>query len=346
MSQTYHSYWRCPSNIAIVKYWGKKPEQIPMNASLSLTLSQSNTEVRATLSPKSTSESVALSYFFEGNRNELFEAKFSKYLEAHSASFPFLKDFQLEIHSKNSFPHSTGIASSASAFGGLALVLCDLFEQTQGQKISGNWLQTASHFARLGSGSACRSVFPNWAQWGKTDGQPESSDLFALPINKVHTNFMDMRDTILVVDDQPKKVSSTAGHALMNKHPYALSRFQQANSRVDELTHILQSGDLDAFVQLTESEALTLHAMMMTSSDYYLLMRPNTILVIEKIFEFREQSGIPICFTLDAGPNIHLLYPAQYEVGVKKFINEVLSNCAKSIIFDRGGNGPEQIISD
>lgn len=346
MSETYHSNWRCPSNIAIVKYWGKKPGQIPMNASISLTLSQSHTEVIAKLLPKKTNQQIALSYFFEGKRNDLFEAKFSKYLEAQSDFFPFLKDFQLEIHSKNSFPHSTGIASSASAFGGLAIVLCDLYEKTQGQAISENWLQTASNFARLGSGSACRSIFPNWAQWGKTEGQPESSNLFALPIVKVHPIFLDLRDTILIVDDEPKRVSSTAGHALMNNHPYAQARFQHANHRVDELAKILETGNLEDFVRITESEALTLHAMMMTSSDYYLLMRPNTILVIEKILKCREQTGIPICFTLDAGPNIHLLYPGQYEQSVNNFIDKELRNCAKSLIFDRAGNGPEQIISN
>lgn len=346
MTETYHSNWRCPSNIAIVKYWGKTAGQIPMNASISLTLSQSHTEVRATLLPKKAHQKIALSYFFEGKRNELFEAKFSKYLEAQIEFFPFLRDFQLEIQSKNSFPHSTGIASSASSFGGLALVLCDLYEKTQGQAISKNWLQTASTFARLGSGSACRSIFPNWAQWGKTEGQPESSNLYALPILKVHQNFLDMRDTILVVDDEPKKVSSTAGHALMNQHVYAQARFQQANNRVIELAKILQTGRLEDFVRITESEALTLHAMMMTSSEYYLLMRPNTILVIEKIFRYREQTGIPICFTLDAGPNVHLLYPGTYEESVKNFIDNELRNCVKSFIFDRAGNGPEQLISN
>jgi diphosphomevalonate decarboxylase len=155
-----------------------------------------------------------------------------------------------------------------------------------------------------------------------------------------------MRDTILVVDDQPKKVSSTAGHALMNDHVYAEARFRQANQRVDELTKILQTGDLKAFVKITESEALTLHAMMMTSDDYYLLMRPNTIQVIEKIFEFREQNDIPVCFTLDAGPNIHMLYPARYEQTLKKFIDKELSIYAKSIIFDRAGKGPVKLNSN
>jgi diphosphomevalonate decarboxylase len=83
--------------------------------------------------------------------------------------------------------------------------------------------------------------------------------------------------------------------------------------------------------------------MMMTSADYYLLMRPNTIAVIEKIFAFREQSKVPICFTLDAGPNIHLLYPEVYKTEVENFIRHELSDLVKSIIFDRVGQGPKKL---
>ena len=343
MTQIFSSHWRCPSNIAIVKYWGKKDEQIPCNASLSLTLSESYTELKAALTEKKNEQEIELEYYFEGERKEAFEQRMLKYLNKHEASFPFLKEYCLVLESTNSFPHSTGIASSASAFGALALVLVDLYEQTQGKKISDEVLQTASEFARLGSGSACRSLFPNWAQWGRAAQDALGSDRHAVQISEVHEVFHNMHDAILVVDDEPKKVSSTAGHALMNGHPYAEQRFLQANERVMQLREILRSGDLEGFVQITESEALTLHAMMMTSSDYYLLMRPNTIAVIEKIFAFREQTNIPLCFTLDAGPNIHLLYPEIHKLDVENFIREQISILVKSIIFDRAGRGPKQL---
>jgi len=343
MTKEYNSHWRCPSNIAIVKYWGKKEHQIPCNASLSLTLSASFTELKARLEEKPAGKSVSLAYYFENERNALFELRVKTYLDKHIDAFPFLLTHHLTLESTNSFPHSTGIASSASAFGALALVLCDFFEQTQGSQISSNWLQTASSFARLGSGSACRSLYPEWSQWGNGEAA-FGNDLFAEPIEDVHPDFQNMRDAILVVDAEPKKVSSTAGHALMNNHPYASERFLQANNRVNELREILKNGNLDAFVKLTESEALTLHAMMMTSKDYYLLMRPNTITVIEKIFAFREQSGVPMCFTLDAGPNIHLLYPDKYREEAENFIERQLTASVKSVIFDRAGKGPEKLI--
>jgi diphosphomevalonate decarboxylase len=340
MTNTYNSHWRCPSNIAIVKYWGKKEEQIPCNASLSLTLSQSYTELNARLEEKTNDVDVSLTYYFEGERNEAFEARILKFLTKHQADFPFFKTHHLVLESSNSFPHSTGIASSASAFGALALVLCDFYQQTQGLPISDNWLQSASNYARLGSGSACRSLFPAWAQWGAIDSDANSSNHYAIPITDVHPNFSEMHDAILVVDDEPKKVSSSAGHGLMNNHAYADARFVQANERVELLREILKSGDMQQFIALTESEALTLHAMMMTSSDYYLLMRPNTIAIIEKIFAFREQTQVPVCFTLDAGPNIHLLYPGVHKIEVENFIEHELSDLVKSIIFDRAEQGP------
>lgn len=343
MNILFSSSWRCPSNIAIVKYWGKKDDQIPCNASLSLTLSESYTELKAILSDKKEKEEVELAYYFEGERNTSFEQRVLKYLVKHKKHFPFLLKYRLVLESTNSFPHSTGIASSASAFGALSLILADLFEQTEGKAISENWLETASGFARLGSGSACRSLYPNWAQWGKATNDALGSDLHAVPVEEVHEVFHNMHDAILVVDDEPKKVSSTAGHALMNGHPYAQERFKQANDRVMQLREILKSGDIQGFVEITESEALTLHAMMMTSKDYYLLMRPNTIAVIEKIFAFREQTQVPLCFTLDAGPNIHLLYPERYKLEVENFIREQISVLVKSIIFDRAGNGPKQL---
>lgn len=343
MTNKYISHWRCPSNIAIVKYWGKKKDQIPCNASLSLTLSESYTTLNARLEEKAVDADIALTYYFEGARNEAFEARILKFLTKHQAAFPFLQTHHLVLESSNSFPHSTGIASSASAFGALALVLCDFYEQTQGKPISDNWMLTASNYARLGSGSACRSLFQAWAQWGAIDSDANSSNFHAIPITDVHPNFSDMQDAVLIVDDEPKKVSSSAGHGLMNSHAYADARFIQANERVEQLRNILKTGDLDKFITLTESEALTLHAMMMTSGDYYLLMRPNTIAVIEKIFAFREQTKVPVCFTLDAGPNIHLLYPGAHKAEVENFIRHELSVLVKSIIFDHVGQGPVKL---
>ena len=328
--------WRCPSNIAIVKYWGKKDNQIPCNASLSMTLSQAYTETTLTFSNKKTVGEIEMDYYFEGKKHLSFEERIKKYLKDQHGYFPILEHHAIKIESQNSFPHSAGIASSASAFGALALALLDASGTGTKDK---EFLKRASQLARLGSGSACRSVYGGYSVWGYVDSVPGSSDEFATPLADVHDNFKKLHDAIIIVDDRAKAVSSSLGHSLMKGHPYAETRFKQANSRVADLVKILGAGDYESFIKLAESEALTLHAMMMTSSDYYLLLKPGSLVAIDKIQAFRRDTNIPICFTLDAGPNLHVLYPDAYRDKVEDFLKFSFDN----IIFDTIGTGPEKL---
>lgn len=342
--ESQHTFsWKCPSNIAIVKYWGKKPNQIPCNSSVSMTLTHSFTETTLELLEKKTTEDIELDYFFENQRNTHFENRIQKYLGEQQNHFPFLKDYGLRIHSTNSFPHSAGIASSASAFGALALNLLDAVQEISGQNRA-NFIQEASNLARLGSGSACRSLFPGFAVWGENKSMPTSSDVYATGVSDIHPNFRKMHDAILIVESEPKKVSSSAGHSLMKGHPYAETRFTQANERTSQLLEVLAKGDFEKFIDITESEALTLHAMMMTSGSHYMLMKPATIEVIEKVVDFRMETNIPVCFTLDAGPNVHVLYADTDKVQVENFLNNALDGSVNEIIFDALGKGPERLL--
>ena len=126
-----------------------------------------------------------------------------------------------------------------------------------------------------------------------------------------------------------KKVSSTLGHALMQDHPFATQRFEQAHKNLGEFKRVLIAGDLERFIDLVESEALCLHAMMMTSNPHFVLMQPNTLSIIEKVEDFRLQTQLPICFTLDAGANVHLLYPLQHRIPIMDFIREAWLSIVK-----------------
>ena len=340
--------WQSPSNIAIVKYWGKYGNQYPQNPSLSFTLSKAVTQTTVICTPRTPKPNVPVSaaFTFHGQPNEKFAAKINRYLELVEASFPFLRVAHLQIDSVNSFPHSSGIASSASGMSALALCLCSLQVHFQPDSELHNpeiFLQTASYFARLGSGSACRSVYPQAAVWGQCNFLPGSSPDFAVPYQPyLHPVFHNFADTILLVSSAEKSVSSRAGHNLMNGNPFAPVRYEQANRHLQQLHSILQSGDLQAFIDLTELEALSLHALMMTSSPSFLLMRPNTLEVIERIRRFRQETGCPICFTLDAGPNVHVLYPQEAAQQAAAFINEQLLPLCENerCIWDMAGNGP------
>jgi diphosphomevalonate decarboxylase len=114
----------------------------------------------------------------------------------------------------------------------------------------------------------------------------------------------------------------------MHNHPYASQRFVQANTQLAALMPVLKSGNLDDFIPIVEKEALDLHAMMMTSNPYFILMQPNTLHIINAVWKFRAETEIPICFTLDAGANVHLLYPSNVADSVKAFIaSELLQFC-------------------
>ena len=333
--------WRSPSNIALVKYWGKRGKQLPQNPSISFTLSECRTETSVAFEK---ADRFGFKFFFEGQENSAFGAKIEKFLLDYQVFFPFINQLSLKVESRNTFPHSSGIASSASSMSAFVLCLLEIENQIVGKQFD---YQKASYFSRLASGSAARSVYPKMALWGATDCYKGSSDEFAVPLeNDIHPVFKTYRDSILIVSGEAKSVSSRAGHGLMEENPYAPARYAQANENIKNLLAALSSGDLDTFINITESEALQLHALMMCSNPSFILMKPNTLRIIEEVRSFRNDTKIPLCFTLDAGPNVHLLYPENEEKKVEKFIkNELVTYCNQARwIADHVGIGPKNLL--
>ena len=318
--------WEAPSNIALVKYWGKHGMQIPANPSISLTLSHAKTTTRVAFKKKNPStRELQFEFFFEGKRKADFEPKIRQFFERALPYLPYLPHYEWRIESGNSFPHSSGIASSASAMAALSLCLLSIEKMGNPGMSSSYFKQKASFLARLGSGSAARSIEGPLMQWGEDPHWEDSSDLFAtVAKDDIHPVFRTYRDTILLVHQGKKGVSSTAGHGLMHGHPFAESRFGQARDHMKELKGILASGNVEKFIALVELEALSLHAMMMSSATPYLLMLPGTVAVLQEIWKFREQSGLPLGFTLDAGANVHLLYPEAQAKEIEDFIDKNL----------------------
>ena len=336
--------WQSPSNIALVKYWGKKGKQIPQNQSISFTLSECRSE---TFIAFEKADGFGFKFFFEGQENPAFGAKIEKFLFDYQEFFPFINQLHLTVESRNTFPHSSGIASSASSMSAFVMGLMEMESLLVGPSTSSGTLTKASYFARLASGSAARSVFPKMALWGASPCFEGSSDEYAVSLeNDIHPAFKTYHDSILIVSGKTKSVSSRAGHALMEGNPYAPARYAQANQNIKDLLVALKSGDLDTFINITESEALQLHALMMCSNPSYILMKPNTLNLINKIREFREETKIPLCFTLDAGPNVHMLYPENETEKVEYYIKNVLADyCDRDRwIADRVGDGPKKLL--
>ncbi len=333
--------WESPSNLAIVKYWGKKNIQEPLNPSISFTLKQAVTRTRIKVEP---SAGAGFTFSLDGKVKESFNDKIEAFMLHARRHLPFIRKHHLYIESSNTFPHSSGIASSASSMSALALGLIQLHNLSLGREEEQPDRLMASGLARLGSGSAARSVYGGWTIWGRFDGLKGSSDMYAVPIENVADDFKNIHNAILIIDPAKKKVSSSEGHGLMDFHPYRDARIGQAKDHTERLLGILKDGDWDEFFEIAENEALSLHGLMMSSTPSYTLLHPNTISALALIREARA-GGLTVGFSMDAGPNVHLLYPSYEKEKVRSFIDENLCTLCheQKVIYDEIGHGPERI---
>lgn len=333
--------WKSPSNIALVKYWGKKEGQLALNPSISMTLNQSST--LTCVEAEFTREAGGRICSVNSDIQHLFLPKMEKLLKWLVQEIPILGNLTFRVETSNSFPHSTGIASSASGISAFTLCLLSIAEKVNGEKLPiMEFMKMASFASRMGSGSACRSVFGGFTIWGKTKDVRGSSDLFAVPVSHlVHSSLSKLHDAILVVSTTPKNLPSSHGHLLMDNHPFKTARISQARNNLSELLSALKTGDFNHLAELAENEALTLHALIMSSTGGMILMEPSTVQIIKQIRAARQR-GLAVFFTLDAGPNVHLLYPEAAVSGVKKFIRSELTSLCENglVIYDYCGSGP------
>lgn len=338
--------WSSPSNIALVKYWGKKENQIPANPSISFTLDACKTTTTLKFEKKANNDAFSFEIYLDGDKKDDFKPKIETFFKRIEVYVPFLREYHFVIETSNTFPHSSGIASSASGMSALALCLMSLEKALNSEISEDVFNKKASFLARLGSGSASRSIEGDLIVWGNHKEIEGSSNLFGIKYpHEIHDNFKNYRDTILLVDKGEKQVSSTVGHDLMHNHPFAEQRFAQAHDNLSKLITVFKSGDLEAFIEIIESEALTLHAMMMASTPYFILMKPNTLEIINKIWSFRQETGLHISFTLDAGANVHVLYPESESKPIFEFISsELVAYCQNGhYICDRIGFGAKNL---
>ena len=258
--------WSSPSNIALVKYWGKKNNQIPQNPSISFTLSKSLTTTSIEFKPKKNKANY-IDFEFDGIKDHKFGQKIKLFIRSIEKYFNFLKNHDINIKSENNFPHSSGIASSASSMSALASCLVDIEKINSNEKDDSYYLKKKSFIARLGSGSASRSIEGPITLWGESKSFPGSSDLYAINISQdVNQIFQDYQNSILIIDPGVKKISSSIGHKLMNENPFSKIRFSEAKNNIAKLKDVLNSGHLDEFINITETEALMIQSLMLSSS--------------------------------------------------------------------------------
>lgn len=337
--------WRSPSNIALIKYWGKSGDQIPMNPSLSMTLKYAFTQTEIKWEERENRNAKNFDFYLSGDKvSKSFEEKVEKLIYRFSQKYAIVNDLFFTINSLNTFPHSTGIASSASGMSALALSLLSVIKETGNfEGTYDEFLKEASFFARHGSGSACRSLYGPYAIWGESKNT-HSFNEWAVPFEP-HSEFVEMNDSILIFSKKPKKVGSTVGHSLMKSHPYRKARIEQVQQNMSKLLPAMEQGDFEIWQQVTENEAMSLHGLMMASEYPVLLLAPETIQFINDFDDFRKGKSLKAAYTIDAGPNIHLLYANDQREIIQDFISGWVmdSKLDMDVIDDECGHGSQQL---
>ncbi|HAE86162.1 MAG TPA: diphosphomevalonate decarboxylase [Anaerolineaceae bacterium] len=282
-------------NIAFIKYWGNRDEQLrlPLTGSLSMALNGLDTVTQVSFNPGLTADRFILNGVEQTGAALERVAHFLEHVRQLAGINLFA-----QVESGNNYPSSTGIASSAAAFAALALAAT----KAAGLELSESEL---SRLARLGSGSACRSVPGGFAEW-----LPGSGDADSYAIQIAPPEHWDLVDLIVVVDRSEKAIGSSAGHKLASTSPLQTLRIAGAPERLEQCSTAILTRDFERLAQVVELDSEWMHAVMRTSSPPLYYWTPATEVVIWHVRAWRAQ-GHAVCATVDAGPNVHVIALAE-----------------------------------
>lgn len=285
---------RAGSNIAFVKYWGVADAalNLPLNSSISMTLADAHTTTTVAWDEtgRQTSDIVALDGV---SLPSTAASRITRHLDRIRQLAGVSR--RATVVSCNNFPTASGIASSASGFAALTVAACQGLElELDSNRLSG--------LARLASGSASRSLFGGFVVWERgVDNGSSTAHQFA------PAEHWDLRDVVAVVSQAPKKVSSEGGHRLAASSPLNNARVVAAQAILNSVRDAIRARDLSRLGPLIEQEALAMHAVMFTSTPSLVYWLPGTLEVINAVRRWRADEGLQAYFTIDAGPNVHVL---------------------------------------
>lgn len=294
-------------NIAFIKYWGNRdPElRIPANGSISMNLDGLYTRTCVTFDPALAQDQLWLQG--ESQSGTALQ-RVSRFLERVRQQAGL--HWHARVESENNFPTGAGIASSASAFAALALAA----SRAAGLELSEAEL---SRLARTGSGSACRSVPGGFVEW-----QAGEDDRSSFAFSLAPPDHWELVDCIAVVSQSHKAVGSTDGHTLAASSPLQPARLQDAPRRLEICRRAILERDFAALAEIMELDSNLMHAVMQTSSPPLLYWQPATVAIMLAVTEWRRQ-GLSAAYTIDAGPNVHVLCPASQAAAVRQQLLEI-----------------------
>ena len=307
MVTEYTATARAHSNIAFIKYWGNRDSEIrlPANASLSMNLAALHSTTRVTWSDALDEDRLAIN---EEPAAPAALLRVSAHLDTLRAALG--STLRADVSSNNNFPMGAGIASSASAFAALTVAATVAL----GRRLSERELSLLS---RRGSGSAARSIPTGFVEWYAGSSDEESyAESIASP------DYWPLEDLIAVISRDHKHVGSTAGHATANTSILQRVRVETAADRLLSAKHAILARDFEALAPVVEEDSNLMHAVMMTSKPTLCYWLPQSLRIMLAVQEWRRQ-GIQVCYTLDAGPNVHCICGPQDAAAVAARLKEL-----------------------
>ncbi|OGK14282.1 diphosphomevalonate decarboxylase [Candidatus Roizmanbacteria bacterium RIFCSPHIGHO2_02_FULL_37_15] len=314
-----------PSNIAFIKYWGKKNERLrlPSNGSISVNLNNLFTTTTVEFSRGLIKDEVVY------NNELIFEGRTYGRVTAHLDRIRKLAkiDFNAKTVTKTNFPSSAGLASSASGYAAFTVAA----STAAGLELSEKEL---SVLARLASGSACRSIPNGYVEWLEGSSNESSYALSIFP-----PNYWKISVVVVIVGREKKLISSTQGHRIVEESPFFLSRLNTITKKLVNLKKFIKVRNFSAFGQLVEKEALELHALTLTSDPPIIYWEPETVRIMKLIHSWRKNQ-LEAYFTIDAGPNLFLITEKK---NLNKLLGELKANRVSDFIVNEPSIGTRLI---
>ena len=278
-------------NIAFIKYWGLKDEEnrIPANDSISMNIGSLTTRTTVTFDPSLDQDEFILNNQRITGKSLTRTQQFMDRVRQISGD-----NIYARIVSENDFPTGAGVASSASGFAALALAAAGAL----GLDLSDREL---SGLARFGSGSACRSIPGGFVEW-HTD--PEAGESFAESI--APANHWQLMDCIAILSERHKSVGSQAGMRLAKTSPLQKARVMDSERRLTVCRSAILNRDFDTLAKITELDSNMMHAVMMTSDPPLFYWDPQSLAIMKAVKDW-QKDGMQVTYTLDAGPNVHVI---------------------------------------
>jgi diphosphomevalonate decarboxylase len=319
---------RAGSNIAFIKYWGVSDPvlNLPLSNSISMTLADAHTttSVEWDTNRMLMNDEVTI----DGTR---LDPKRAERIVRHLERIRTLGNvtYRARVASQNNFPMASGIASSASGFAALTVAACAALglELTPAQ---------LSGLARRGSGSASRSLFGGYVEWEK--GRDDATSV-ARQIQPA--DHWDLVDIVAIVSAAEKAVSSESGHLLAISSPFNMARIDHVDAQLMEVRSAIATRDIERLGVAIERDALAMHAVMMTSTPSLLYWQGGTLEVLQAVRRWRELDKLPVYFTIDAGPNVHLICEGAYRSAVADRLRELKS--VQQALVSKPGPGPKLV---